>query len=143
MLRVTPLYGSSLPAARPSTTTIDSDDPPEWLSSPIPSCTLVEYAGMRLLLNAGWDESLPSAGGGDKAGSGNVGAASGGKPAGSTTTTTTGAKTPAGAPVSTTPYVPESVTVAVAPASSSSWVPCAAGAAAIVGVLGIGWAATR
>ena len=29
------------------------------MSSPVPSCTLVEYAGMKLLLNAGWDESLP------------------------------------------------------------------------------------
>ncbi|EED89389.1 cleavage and polyadenylation specificity factor, partial [Thalassiosira pseudonana CCMP1335] len=26
-----------------------------------PSCTLVEYAGMKLLLNAGWDETLPAA----------------------------------------------------------------------------------
>ena len=31
------------------------------MSSPVPSCTLVEYAGMKLLLNAGWDESLPLA----------------------------------------------------------------------------------
>ena len=56
MLRVTPVYGSSLSA---SATTQD-DNPNEWLSSPVPSCTLVEYAGVRLLLNVGWDESLPT-----------------------------------------------------------------------------------
>jgi cleavage and polyadenylation specificity factor subunit 2 len=57
MLRVTPIYGSSLS----STSKPDDDDPMEWLSSPVPSCTLVEYAGMKLLLNAGWDETLPAA----------------------------------------------------------------------------------
>ena len=75
MLRVTPLYGASLPAARPSPSSNnapddDDDDPPEWLSAPVPACTLVEYAGMRLLLNAGWDESLPAAAG-DKTNTGN------------------------------------------------------------------------
>jgi len=56
MLRVTPVYGSSLSASP----TIKDDNPNEWLSSPVPSCTLVEYAGVRLLLNVGWDESLPT-----------------------------------------------------------------------------------
>ncbi len=37
----------------------EEDNPPEWLSSQVPTCTLVEYAGVRLLLNVGWDESLP------------------------------------------------------------------------------------
>ena len=57
MLRVTPIYGSSLS----SSSSNNDDNPLEWLSSPVPSCTLVEYAGVRLLLNVGWDESLPSA----------------------------------------------------------------------------------
>ncbi|KAL7541835.1 hypothetical protein ACHAXR_011246 [Thalassiosira sp. AJA248-18] len=65
MLRVTPIYGSSLSSAaqQPTSDNVD-DDPLEWLSSPTPSCTLVEYAGMKLLLNAGWDESLPTDGSG-------------------------------------------------------------------------------
>ena len=73
MLRVTPIYGSSLspspsPAVAPSTPSTaaaaanNGDDPPEWLSSPLPSCTLVEYAGMKILLNVGWDESLSPGG---------------------------------------------------------------------------------
>ena len=59
MLRVTPIYGSSLSSST-SGRSNDDDDPLEWLSSPVPSCTLVEYAGVRVLLNVGWDESLPS-----------------------------------------------------------------------------------
>lgn len=61
MLRITPIYGSSL-TDKSSTRGKDDDEddnPLEWLSSPVPSCTLVEYAGLKLLLNAGWDESLP------------------------------------------------------------------------------------
>ena len=42
-----------------SSSIVEEDNPPEWLSSRVPTCTLVEYAGARLLLNAGWDESLP------------------------------------------------------------------------------------
>eukprot|EP00804_Cyclotella_cryptica_P026987 CCRYP_016658-RA/>CCRYP_016658-RA protein AED:0.04 eAED:0.04 QI:46/1/0.8/1/1/1/5/107/1053 len=75
MLRITPIYGSSLSNSVKTGHDTNSngdddddendgnDDPLEWLSSPVPSCTLVEYAGMKLLLNAGWDESLPSRGG--------------------------------------------------------------------------------
>lgn len=94
MLRITPIYGSSLSSSSsssslPSLLPVDGhiggdvagtvaedginvdtiihntgvdeeeDNPPEWLSSQVPTCTLVEYAGVRLLLNVGWDESLP------------------------------------------------------------------------------------
>ena len=47
MLRVTPLYGSY--GHHPSSAS---------LSIP-PSSTLVEYGGVRVLVNVGWDESLP------------------------------------------------------------------------------------
>jgi cleavage and polyadenylation specificity factor subunit 2 len=70
MLRITPVYGSSsfLPdnvdnEANNNNVDVDddnNDDPPEWLASPGPSCTLIEYAGCRLLLNVGWDESMLS-----------------------------------------------------------------------------------
>ena len=53
MLRVTPVYGSSAAGGG-----VSDDGPADWLSSPSPSCTLVEYAGMRVLLNVGWDEGL-------------------------------------------------------------------------------------
>ena len=91
MLRITPIYGSSLSSSSPSfsvdganntaddsaaaaatsaadgsndndatsTNNDEEDNPPEWLSSQVPTCTLVEYAGVRLLLNTGWDETLP------------------------------------------------------------------------------------
>ncbi|KAL7480133.1 hypothetical protein ACHAW6_005845 [Cyclotella cf. meneghiniana] len=75
MLRITPVYGSSLSKSLKGKHDTnrndndvdvdendDDDDPLEWLSSPVPSCTLVEYAGLKLLLNAGWDESMPSNG---------------------------------------------------------------------------------
>lgn len=62
MLRVTPIYGSSVSSSATTRTSQSSsennDDPLEWLSSPVPSCTLVEYAGMKVLLNVGLDESL-------------------------------------------------------------------------------------
>ncbi len=75
--RITPVYGSSPPRAaaedREPGERInendddeddyfdrENDDPPEWLSSPGPSCSLVEFAGVRLLLNVGWDESMPT-----------------------------------------------------------------------------------
>mmetsp|Transcript_29485 Transcript_29485/g.61545 ORF Transcript_29485/g.61545 Transcript_29485/m.61545 type:complete len:1057 (+) Transcript_29485:226-3396(+) len=64
MLRVTPIYGSSLATTKNSKD--GTDDPLEWISSPTPSCTLVEYAGMKLLLNAGWDETLPLDGNSNK-----------------------------------------------------------------------------
>lgn len=51
-LKVTPIYGSS------TNNNADGEEPLEWLSSPVPSCTLVEYAGTKVLLNAGWDETL-------------------------------------------------------------------------------------
>ncbi|EJK44049.1 hypothetical protein THAOC_37446, partial [Thalassiosira oceanica] len=70
MLRVTPVYGSPSPSAGdPPSSSSSSDGPPDWLSSPSPSCTLVEYAGMRVLLNVGWDEGLvapPKDGGADE-----------------------------------------------------------------------------
>ncbi|KAK1746876.1 cleavage and polyadenylation specificity factor subunit 2 [Skeletonema marinoi] len=63
-LKVTPIYGSSTPSASSATTsqTDENSEPLEWLSSPGPSCTLVEYAGMKVLLNAGWDETLSATG---------------------------------------------------------------------------------
>lgn len=58
MLRITPVYGSSSSLDADVDSNDDNDDPPEWLASPGPSCTLIEYAGCRLLLNVGWDESM-------------------------------------------------------------------------------------
>lgn len=61
MLRITPVYyGSSSSLDADVDSNDDNDDPPEWLASPGPSCTLIEYAGCRLLLNVGWDESMCS-----------------------------------------------------------------------------------
>jgi cleavage and polyadenylation specificity factor subunit 2 len=57
-LKVTPIYGSSTPPSPSTTSNDENSEPLEWLSSPVPSCTLVEYAGMKVLLNAGWDETL-------------------------------------------------------------------------------------
>lgn len=60
-LKVTPIYGSSTPKTATATSNNNTDEnsePFEWLSSPVPSCTLVEYAGMKVLLNAGWDETF-------------------------------------------------------------------------------------
>ena len=58
MLRITPVYGSSSSLDADVDSNAENDDPPEWLASPGPSCTLIEYAGCRLLLNVGWDESM-------------------------------------------------------------------------------------
>jgi len=61
-LKVTPIYGSSTPSSSTTSQTDENSESLEWLSSPGPSCTLVEYAGMKVLLNAGWDETLSATG---------------------------------------------------------------------------------